>query len=67
MGKYDDIINLPYNGRKNGVRLSLYQRAAQFAPFAALNGHGAAIAETARQNVLKYEELDTLTDEFESC
>ena len=46
MGKYDDIINLPYNGKQGG--LSMYQRAAQFAPFAALTGHGAAILETAR-------------------
>lgn len=47
---YNDIIHLPYNGRKEGKgeRLSMYQRAAQFAPFAALTGHDAAIRETAR-------------------
>lgn len=28
--------------------MTMYQRAAQFAPFAALTGHGAAIRETAR-------------------
>ena len=28
--------------------MSIYNRAAQFAPFAALSGHGEAIAETAR-------------------
>ena len=28
--------------------MSLYDRAAQFSPFAALTGHGAAIAETGR-------------------
>ncbi len=28
--------------------MSIHDRAAQFAPFAALTGHGAAIAETAR-------------------
>ena len=28
--------------------MSMHDRAAQFAPFAALTGHGAAIAETAR-------------------
>lgn len=44
---YNDIINLPYEGRKGGG-LSMYQRAAQFAPFAALTGHDAAIRETAR-------------------
>lgn len=44
---YSDIIHLPYRGRKGGG-LSMYQRAAQFAPFAALTGHDAAIRETAR-------------------
>ena len=29
-------------------RMSNYDRAAQFAPFAALNGHGEALEETAR-------------------
>lgn len=46
MNSYDDIINLPYpRGRQ---RMSNYDRAAQFSPFAALTGHDAAIAETAR-------------------
>ena len=44
---YSDIIHLPYRGRKEGG-LSMYQRAAQFAPFAALTGFDAAIRETAR-------------------
>lgn len=47
--EYADIINLPYKGRQDEERMSMYQRAAQFAPFAALTGHGAAINETARQ------------------
>lgn len=48
MNNYDDIINLPHPTSKNHPRMSMYQRAAQFAPFAALTGHGAAIRETAR-------------------
>lgn len=48
MGSYDKIINLPHHTSKNHPRMSMYQRAAQFAPFAALTGHGAAISETAR-------------------
>ncbi|MCQ2221276.1 MAG: hypothetical protein MJZ12_07755, partial [Prevotella sp.] len=51
---YSDIIHLPYQGRKEGG-LSMYQRAAQFAPFAALTGHGAAILETARLTDSKIE------------
>lgn len=48
MSKYDDIINLPHHVSENHRRMSLYDRAAQFAPFAALTGHDAAIDETAR-------------------
>lgn len=46
--EYDDIINLPHPTSKVHPRLSMYQRAAQFAPFAALTGHDSAIKETAR-------------------
>ena len=46
MSSYDDIINLPYPQKPR--RMSNYDRAAQFSPFAALTGFEAAIAETAR-------------------
>ena len=39
MGKYDDIINLPHHVSKNHPQMSLENRAAQFAPFAALVGY----------------------------
>lgn len=45
---YDDIINLPHHVSKRHPQMSLYNRAAQFAPFAALSGHDDAIEETAR-------------------
>lgn len=48
MGKYDDIINLPHHISKKHPRLSIEQRAAQFAPFAALTGLSDEIKETAR-------------------
>lgn len=44
---YNDIINLPPYVTKHS-HMSLYDRAAQFAPFAALTGFGALINETAR-------------------
>ncbi len=47
-GKYDDIIHLPHPDSPRHPRMSLHDRAAQFSPFAALTGHGAAIAETGR-------------------
>lgn len=46
--KYDDIIHLPHPVSDRRVRMSNYDRAAQFSPFAALTGFDAAIEETAR-------------------
>ena len=46
MSGYEDIIHLPYPRKPQ--RMSNYDRAAQFSPFAALTGHEEAIAETAR-------------------
>ena len=46
--RYDDIIHLPHHQSQKRPHMSLYDRAAQFAPFAALTGHEAAIEETAR-------------------
>ena len=43
MNDYDDIINLPHHQSKNHPRMSLYDRAAQFAPFAALTGYDDAV------------------------
>ena len=47
-GTYDDIINLPHPTSAKHPRMPMIDRAAQFSPFAALAGHGAAIQETAR-------------------
>ena len=48
MSRYDDIINLPHHVSPTRQRMSMHDRAAQFAPFAALVGYNAAVAETAR-------------------
>ncbi len=48
MKNYDDIINLPHHQSKKHPQMSIYDRAAQFSPFAALTGHDAAIKEVAR-------------------
>ena len=42
------IINLPHPTSAKHPRMPLSDRAAQFAPFAALSGHSAALVETAR-------------------
>lgn len=38
MSYYDDIINLPHHVSTKHPRMSMYNRAAQFSPFAALTG-----------------------------
>lgn len=48
MGKYDSIINKPRHVSLLHPRMSLLDRAAQFAPFAALTGYDAKIKEEAR-------------------
>ena len=45
---YEDIVNLPHHKSKKRKPMPVADRAAQFAPFAALTGHDAAIEETAR-------------------
>ena len=46
--KYADIINLPHHTSRTRPRMPAPARAAQFSPFAALTGYGAAVDETAR-------------------
>lgn len=45
---YEDIIDLPHHVSARHPQMPLPNRAAQFAPFAALSGHDEAIKETAR-------------------
>ena len=56
MGKYDDIINLPHHESLNHPRMSNYNRAAQFAPFAALVGYEEAI-EKSQERMTRRKEL----------
>ena len=53
---YDDIIHLPHPVSKSHQPMPMKNRAAQFAPFAALTGYGEAIKESERLNEAQYEE-----------
>jgi hypothetical protein len=55
MDNYDDIINLPHHVSKRHPQMSMWNRAAQFAPFSALTGYEDAIKDTARENLDSYE------------
>ena len=46
--KYDDIIHLPHHVSKKHPPMARADRAAQFAPYAALVGFGEVIEETSR-------------------
>lgn len=60
INNYEDIINMPHHQSASRPHMSLLDRAAQFAPFAALTGHSAAIKETSRytEDKISLEESD---------
>ena len=48
MNEYEDIINLPHHVSTKHMHMSMIDRAAQFAPYAALTGYGDEVKERAR-------------------
>lgn len=62
--KYADMIYMPHHISKKYPQMPLLDRAAQFAPFAALTGYGAAIKESERQTAaapsLSQEQIDEI-------
>ena len=66
MNKYNDIINLLHHVSNTRKPMTLHNRAAQFAPFAALKGYDSAIEEESRITSKKIEldeELKTIINE----
>ena len=57
---YDDIINMPYRKSEKYPHMSIYDRAAQFAPFSALTGYSDTIDEEERLTSVR-----TSLDEYE--
>ena len=53
--KYADIIDMPHHVSKRHPQMSMWNRAAQFAPFAALTGYDDAIKDTVQENLDSYE------------
>ena len=58
--EYKDIINHPHHVSSSHMPMTLLNRAAQFAPFAALTGYDEAVKETARYR--KGEKPDAIID-----
>ena len=56
--EYADIIDLPHHQSATRKHMSLYDRAAQFSPFAALSGYDDMVIEEARRT----DEMTVLED-----
>lgn len=61
---YQDIINISHKISSNHPRMSIYNRAAQFAPFAALTGYSTLISESSKIADKKIELYDDLEIEI---
>ena len=55
-GNYDDIINMEHHVSKTRPPMSMYDRAAQFSPFAALTGYEEAVKEATAEETLRLSE-----------
>ena len=64
MNRYADIIHLPHHVSSKRARMSDYDRAAQFSPFAALVGYEDAIDEAGRQTDQKIVLSDSAKEEI---
>ena len=64
--KYSDIINLPHHVSTKHPHMSREQKAAQFAPFAALTGFDDDVKETARLTDRRIEIDDGLKEVLNS-
>lgn len=62
---YADIFRLPRHVSDHHPQMSLYDRAAQFAPYAALTGYDDMVREEARQHERRIEESDRPVEEWE--
>lgn len=60
--RYDDILYMLHHQSKERPHMSWHDRAAQFAPFAALSGHGEAIEEATRVAQERMMSRETETD-----
>ena len=58
---FEDIITLPHPVPKRHPRMTIAQRAAQFAPFSAVSGYDDAIRAAARRHT---ENTETSASDF---
>ncbi len=63
---YSDIINLPHHVSSKHPRMSQLDRAAQFAPFAALTGYEDMIDEAGEANAFAEDSVIFTTEDIDS-
>jgi len=61
---YSDIINMPHHRSKTHPPMSVLNRAAQFAPFAALTGYEDLIEDAGKKNGEKDDSVISTTDDI---
>jgi len=57
--RYEKIIELPHHTSATRKPMPLYNRAAQFSPFAALTGFEDVISHTIEQQIQSFEHPDS--------
>ena len=66
MGRdYSDMWELPHPDSRTHPRMSLYERAAQFSPFAALTGYEDVIEESGRRTSDRVEQTEERMEELD--
>lgn len=67
MNPYEDMLLLPHYRSAKRAQMTQLDRAAQFAPFAALNGYGEAIAETGRLTDAQVEWMEGVAEQIDGA
>jgi hypothetical protein len=55
---YSDIIDMPHHVSAHHPQMPMINRAAQFAPFSALNGLDNALDDTSKQKIAQQQAID---------
>lgn len=67
MNPYEDMLRLPRHRSPKRAQMTQLDRAAQFAPFSALNGYGEAIDETARLTQAPVELMEGAAEQIDEA
>ena len=63
--RYSDIIDLPHHQSSRRPHMTIYNRAAQFVPFAALTGYNSMVRNTA--DLLLLDKRICIDDNWKAC